>query len=65
MFGKDYVLQCNLTACDTVTEKSAVITMRLSLQDLEKIEVVRALEKVDRTTLLKDFIGDGLRRRLK
>ena len=47
-----------------MTEKRTVITMRLSHQDLEKIEVVRALENVDRTTLLKDFIEDGLRRRV-
>ena len=47
-----------------MTGKSIVITMRLSRQDLEKIEVVRALENVDRTTLLKDFIEDGLRRRI-
>lgn len=38
--------------------------MRLSRQDLERIEVLRALEKVDRTTLLKEFIQDGLRRRV-
>jgi len=48
----------------SMTEKSAVITMRLSRQDLERIEAVRALENIDRTTLLKDFIEDGLRRRI-
>ncbi|MBS7251916.1 MAG: UPF0175 family protein [Candidatus Freyarchaeota archaeon] len=47
-----------------MTEKSIVITMRLSRRDLEKIEAVRDLENVDRTTLLKDFIEDGLRRRV-
>ena len=45
-------------------KKSVVITMRLSRQDLERIETVRDLEKVDRTTLLKEFIEDGLRRRV-
>lgn len=45
-------------------KKSAVITMRLSRQDLERIEAVRELEKADRTTLLKEFIEDGLRRRI-
>jgi predicted HTH domain antitoxin len=48
----------------TVTEKSAVITVRLSPTDLERIETVRSIEKVDRTTLLRDFIEDGLRRRV-
>jgi len=47
-----------------MTEKSAVITMRLSRQELERIEALRALVDVDRTTLLKDFINDGLRRRV-
>jgi len=48
----------------SMTEKNVVITMRLSRQDLERIEAVRALENIDRTTLLKDFIEDGLRRRI-
>jgi predicted HTH domain antitoxin len=47
-----------------VTEKSAVVTVRLSPLDLERIEAVRFIEKVDRTTLLRDFIEDGLRRRV-
>lgn len=47
-----------------MTEKSAVVTLRLSPPDLERIEAVRSIEKVDRTTLLRDFIEDGLRRRV-
>jgi hypothetical protein len=47
-----------------VTEKSAVVTVRLSPPDLERIEAVRSIEKVDRTTLLRDFIEDGLRRKV-
>jgi predicted HTH domain antitoxin len=47
-----------------VTEKNAVVTVRLSLPDLERIEAVRSIEKVDRATLLRDFIEDGLRRRV-
>ena len=45
-------------------KKSTVITMRLSRRELERIEAVRALENVDRTTLLKEFIEDGLRQRI-
>jgi len=45
-------------------EKSKVVTLRLSKQDLERMEAVRALENVDRSTLLKEFIEDGLRRRV-
>jgi len=47
-----------------LTEKNAVITVRLSPTDLERIEAVRSVEKVDRATLLRDFIEDGLRRRV-
>ena len=46
-----------------MSEKS-VITVRLSRRDLERVEAVRALEKLDRSTLLKEFIEDGLRRRV-
>ena len=41
-----------------------MVTVRLSPPDLERIEAVRSIEKVDRTTLLRDFIEDGLRRRV-
>jgi predicted HTH domain antitoxin len=47
-----------------VTEKSTVVTVRISPMDLGRIEAVRLIEKVDRTTLLRDFIEDGLRRRV-
>jgi len=45
-------------------EKSSIITVRLSRRDLDRVEAVRALENVDRSTLLKEFIKDGLRRRV-
>jgi len=47
-----------------MTEKSAVVTVRLSKRDLERVEAVRVLEDVDRSTLIKEFIEDGLRRRV-
>ena len=47
-----------------MSKKGTIITMRLSRRDLERIEAVRALENVDRSTLLKEFIEDGLRRRV-
>ncbi len=53
-----------LIIVDAVTEKSTVVTVRLSPTDLGRIEAVRSIEKVDRTTLLRDFIEDGLRRRV-
>jgi len=47
-----------------VMEKSVVVTVRLSKRDLERVEAVRVLEDVDRSTLIKEFIEDGLRRRV-
>jgi len=47
-----------------MTEKSAVVTVRLSKRDLERVEALRRIEDVDRSTLIKEFIEDGLRRRI-
>ncbi len=46
------------------TEKSSVVTVRLSKRNLQRVEAVRALENVDRSTLFKEFIEDGLRERV-
>lgn len=48
----------------TAMTQKTVITMRLSRSDLDSIEAVRALEDTDRATLLRDFIEDGLCRRV-
>ncbi len=45
-------------------EKSSVVTVRLSKKNLRRIEAVRVLENVDRSTLFKEFIEDGLRERV-
>jgi predicted HTH domain antitoxin len=45
-------------------EKTAVVTVRLSRRDLERVEAVRALENVDRSTLLNEFVENGLRLRV-
>jgi predicted HTH domain antitoxin len=45
-------------------EKSTVVTVRLSKRDLKRVEAVRTLEKVDRSTLVKEFIEEGLRDRV-
>jgi predicted HTH domain antitoxin len=47
-----------------LTEKSVVVTVRLSKRDLKRVEALRVLEDVDRSTLIKEFIEDGLRRRV-
>jgi predicted HTH domain antitoxin len=46
------------------TEQTSVVTVRLSKRNLKRVEAVQALEKVDRTTLFKEFIEDGLRERV-
>ena len=45
-------------------QKSIVVTVRLSKRNLRKVEAVRALENVDRSTLFKEFIEDGLQERV-
>jgi len=54
----------SIFAVKTVTERSAVVTIRLSKRDLERVEALRRIEDVDRSTLIKEFIKDGLRRRV-
>lgn len=41
-----------------------MVTVRLSKRDLARVEALRVLEDVDRSTLIKEFIEDGLRRRV-
>lgn len=48
----------------TETEKTSVVTVRLSKRNLRRVEAIRALENVDRSTLFKEFIEDGLRDRV-
>lgn len=48
----------------TETEQTIVITFRLTKRNLSRIEAVRKLEKVDRSTLFKEFVEDGLRQRV-
>jgi predicted HTH domain antitoxin len=46
------------------TDQTRVVTLRLSKRNLHRLEAVQALEKVDRSTLFKEFIEDGLRDRV-
>ena len=47
-----------------VTEQKKAITIRLPPEDLKKIESILSLQDIDRTTLLREFIKDGLRNRV-
>ena len=44
-------------------EQSNVVTLRLSKRALQRLEAIRTIEKTDRTSLVKEFIEDGLRKR--
>ncbi len=48
----------------TETDQTSIITLRLSKRNLNRVEAVQKLEKVDRSTLLKEFIENGLRERV-
>lgn len=64
--GKERLMYYNVFCFSggAMSKKSVVITMRLSRRDLGRIEAVRALEKVERSTLLKEFIENGLSQRI-
>ena len=46
-----------------MSEKSNVVTLRLSKRALQRLEAIRTIEKTDRSTLFKEFIEDGLRKK--
>jgi len=43
------------------TEQTGIVTLRLSKRSLTKVQTLQKLEGVDRSTLLKEFIENGLR----
>src|ERR1700690_1486104 len=45
-----------------MSEQSNVITLRLLKRALQRLEAIRTIEKTDRSTLIKEFIEDGLRK---
>ena len=44
--------------------RTSLVTVRLSPKELKRVEAIRNIEKVDRATLLREFIEDGLRQRV-
>jgi predicted HTH domain antitoxin len=48
----------------TIPQKSTVITIRLSSRNLHRLEAVRTLEKADRSTLIKEFLENGVKQRV-
>jgi predicted HTH domain antitoxin len=47
-----------------MAQKTAIITLRLSPREARRVSAVQALTHLDKATLLRDFIEDGMRRRV-
>jgi predicted HTH domain antitoxin len=47
-----------------MAQKTTIVTLRLSPREARRVSAVQALMDLDRTTLLRDFIDDGLRKRV-
>ena len=47
-----------------MAQKTAVVTLRLSAKDRRRIRTVQSLTDLDRASLLREFIEDGLRERV-
>lgn len=47
-----------------MAQKTAVVTLRLSAKDARRIRTVQSLTDLDRASLLREFIEDGLRERV-
>ena len=47
-----------------MAQKTTIITLRLSPREARRVSAVQSLTDLDRTTLLRDFIDDGLRKRV-
>jgi hypothetical protein len=47
-----------------MAQKTEVVTLRLSPSEARRVSAVQALTHLDRATLLRDWIEDGMRRRV-
>ncbi len=47
-----------------MAQKTAIVTLRLSSKDARRISTVQSLTDLDRASLLREFIEDGLRERV-
>ena len=47
-----------------MAQKTTIVTVRLSPGEAKRVTAVQALTKLDKATLLRDFIEDGLRKRV-
>jgi predicted HTH domain antitoxin len=47
-----------------MAQKTEIVTLRLSPREARRVSAVQALTHLDKATLLRDFIEDGMRRRV-
>ena len=47
-----------------MAQKTAIVTLRLSPREARRVSAVQALTRLDKATLLRDFIEDGMRWRV-
>jgi len=47
-----------------MAQKTTIVTLRLSPREAKRVSAVQALTHLDKATLLRDFIEDGLKRRV-
>ena len=47
-----------------MAQKTSVLTLQLSSRDAKRIRSVQEISEVDKATLLREFIEDGLRNRV-
>ena len=47
-----------------MAQKTTILTLRITPTEAKRIDAVRELTQVDKATLLREFVDDGLRRRV-
>jgi hypothetical protein len=47
-----------------MAQKTTIVTLRLSPREAKRVKAVQELTHLDKATLLRDFIDDGLRKRV-
>jgi hypothetical protein len=47
-----------------MAQKTTIVTLRLSAREAKRVAAVQELTGLDKATLLRDFIDDGLRKRV-
>lgn len=47
-----------------MAQKTTIVTLRLSAREAKRVAAVQELTRLDKATLLRDFIDDGLRKRV-